>query len=485
MNAKRKQQKLRKDIKFNFEIKQVKKQFPTIRAIFESAFFNVILMLLIMFSVVLVMIENVVTLTPDNAIYVAQINELLTIIFVSELSLRWLISNSTKEFFAAFWLDIVAVIPLFRVFRLGRAFRVLRILRLFRFFTISDGMKKTFPFLKRIPSVNWVEYGLIITIVFFSVFFGAAGFSHFESNSMTPEMAFWKATFSLFSGEYADYPDSIGGKIVLLLLMMFSMGIFAMLTGTFSAIMLAKLKESAMYRNQDLKTLSGHMIICGFSAKTHILAKEFLLEPTFKDSEIVIVSENVNLEALKAKGLDTKRVRFLKEDFTHMNALIKAGVERASAAVILSEPGEHRSTQDIDARTILTALTIERLQPGIHTSAEIYNEEYAAHLKNGGVEDVVLQGDFSGRLLAKISMHQGLLAFFKDLLSRESGNTLGFIDPPKVLVGKECGEAITYFNKELGYTMVAIKPRAQNLLINPPNNRIIRDTDEILIIHPI
>ncbi|NCB45735.1 hypothetical protein EOM81_01845 [bacterium] len=483
MNAKRKQQKLRKTIKFNYEIKQANKSFPTIRAMFESTSFNLFLMLLIVASVVLVMFENILSLSPANAQSVSRINEVLTIFFVCELSLRWLISNSTKDFFAAFWLDILAVVPLFRVFRLGRVLRVLRILRLFRFFTISDGIKKTFPFLKNIPSVNWVEYGLIITIVFFSVFFGAAGFAHFESESMGPETAFWKALFSLFAGEYADYPESIGGKIVLLSLMMFSMGIFAMLTGTFSAIMLEKLKESAMYKNQDLKSLSGHMIICGFSAKTHILAKEFLLEPSFKDSEIVIVSENVDLETLKAKGLDTKRVRFLKEDFTHMNALIKAGVERASVAVILSEPGEHRTTQDIDARTILTALTVEKLHPGIHTSAEIYNEEYAAHLKNGGVEDVILQGDFSGRLLAKISMHQGLLAFFKDLLSRESGNTLSFIDPPKDVIGTNCAEAMTYINKELGYTLVGIKPRAKDLIVNPSSHTI-DETDEILVIHP-
>lgn len=151
MNAKRKQQKLRKTIKFNYEIKQANKSFPTIRAMFESTSFNLFLMLLIVASVVLVIFENILSLSPANAQSVSRINEVLTIFFVCELSLRWLISNSTKDFFAAFWLDILAVVPLFRVFRLGRVLRVLRILRLFRFFTISDGIKKTFPFLKTYP----------------------------------------------------------------------------------------------------------------------------------------------------------------------------------------------------------------------------------------------------------------------------------------------------------------------------------------------
>jgi len=262
------------------------------------------------------------------------------------------------------------------------------------------------------------------------------------------------------------------------------MGVFAMVTGTISAIMVEKLKESTMHKPANPDELNKHILICGFSAKAAILANEFLLDPAFKDAEILLVSEKASLDSLKARGIQTDRISMLNEDFTRMETLKKAGVERAVAAVILSEHGENRTTRDIDARTILAALTIEKLNPKIHTSAEIYNEEYASHLKMGGVEDVVIQGEVSGKLLARISMHEGLLAFFKDLLSRESGHTLTFIEPPQEVIGLTCSDAIAIIYRELGFTMVGIKPQKEPLKINP-NGHVIDSSDEILVINPV
>ena len=149
-----------------------------------------------------------------------------------------------------------------------------------------------------------------------------------------------------------------------------------------------------MHKHTDPEELNNHVIICGFGQKTIILAREFLLDPSFEDSEILIISEKPNMmDELQQHGLDTNRISLLNEDFTSISALNKAGVERARLAVITSERNGTRSTQDVDARTILAALTIEKLNPKIHTSAEIYNEEFASHLKMGGVEDVVIQGE--------------------------------------------------------------------------------------------
>ena len=102
--------------------------------------------------------------------------------------------------------------------------------------------------------------------------------------------------FSLMAGEYADYPQTLGGKIVFLILLIFEMGIFAMLTGTFSAIMMDKIKETTMHKHTDPEELNNHVIICGFGQKTIILAREFLLDPVFEDSEILIISEKQNKE---------------------------------------------------------------------------------------------------------------------------------------------------------------------------------------------
>ncbi|PKL50590.1 MAG: hypothetical protein CVV42_02375 [Candidatus Riflebacteria bacterium HGW-Riflebacteria-2] len=476
---------MHKRVKFKYEIEPATKSFPWLRSFIESAFFGISLMLLIVLSVVLIIVEVFFTLPPEQMTTLQSINDCLTLIFIVELSLRWLISVSTATFLKNFWIDLLAVMPVFRIFRIGR---ILRILRLFRVFSIGSTFQRRFTFIGRIFESRLVEFGIISSFAVFAIVFGAVGLAQFEigiSEEITsPIDAFWKALFSMMAGEYADYPKSIGGKVVFLIILIFEMGVFAMVTGTISAIMIDKLKESTMHKPANPDELNKHILICGFSAKAAILANEFLLDPAFKDSEILLVSEKASLDALKARGIQTDRISVLNEDFTRMETLKRAGVERAVAAVILSEHGENRTTRDIDARTILAALTIEKLNPKIHTSAEIYNEEYATHLKMGGVEDVVIQGEVSGKLLARISMHEGLLAFFKDLLSRESGHTLTFIEPPQEVIGLTCKDAIAIIYRELGFTMVGIKPKKAELKINPVGH-VIDSSDEILVINPV
>lgn len=470
-------------------------QFQTkLKHIVDSPPFGITIMILIIISVILIFVEFFIYGGNEEVIpvWILQTNEYLTYIFIVELILRWIISRTNHFFISNYWIDILAVMPtfrIFRVFRFGRILRILRLLRLFRVFSIGSEFTRKFSFFSKIFEGRMTEIGIISSFGIFAIFFGAVGLSQFEvghsDDIANVTDAFWKSLFSLMAGEYADYPKSLGGKIVFFILLIFEMGIFAMLTGAFSAIMMDKIKETTMHKHTDPEELNNHVIICGFGQKTIILAREFLLDPAFEDSEILIISEKPNmLEELEQHKLDTNRISILNEDFTSMTALNKAGVERARLAVITSERNGSRSTQDVDARTILAALTIEKLNPKIHTSAEIYNEEFASHLKMGGVEDVVIQGEVSGKLLARISMHEGLLAFFQDLLSRDSGNSLAFIVATQDYAGKNYSEVANMLRTKYGYTLVGVKPYEQNVMVNP-KEKIISSNDELLVIIPV
>ena len=459
----------------------------------DSAPFGLTVMVLILLSVLLIFIEFFVFGNEDLPAWIVYTNDVLTAIFIVELILRWIVSPSTHSFLSGYWIDILAVMPVFRIFRLGRVLRILRLLRLlrlFRVFSIGSEFTRKFKFLSKIFEGRLTEIGIISSFAIFAICFGSVGLAQFEMGKPDSPIqsigdAFWKSLFSLMAGEYADFPQTFGGKIVFLILLIFEMGVFAMLTGTFSAIMMEKLKETTMHKHLNPEDLENHIIICGYGQKTNILAREFLLDPDFSDSELLIISEKPNiLEELEQHNIDTSRVSILNEDFTNVASLNKAGVGKARLAVITSESNGNRTTQDIDARTILAALTIEKLHPGIHTSAEIYNEEYASHLKMGGVEDVVIQGEVSGKLLARISMHEGMLTFFKDLLSRDSGNTLNFIVATQEYAGKNFSDVASMLHKDLGFTLVGVKPFGKDVVINP-NEAVISANDELLVITPI
>ena len=274
-------------VKFIYDLEPEQKTFPRLRKVVESSVFELSVVFLILTSVVLILVEAFAKLTTPVMAAVMEANDALTIIFIVELSCRWLISVNTKKFLKTYWLDIFAVMPMMRVFRIGR---VLRLLRLFRVFSLGATFQRKFTFFGEIFEGRIVEYGIIFSLILFAVIFGAVGLSQFETGKssviITTTDAFWKSLFSLLAGEYADYPISFGGKIVFLVLLLFQMGVFAMLTGTFSAVMIEKLKESAMNKATNPEDLKNHVIICGFSTKATILANEFLLDPIFKDSEI-------------------------------------------------------------------------------------------------------------------------------------------------------------------------------------------------------
>ncbi len=461
-----------------------RRRFPRLRRFLDHPYVGLTILILVLVSVALLLAETFADISDDTRLWMEITNDILTVLFFLELGLRWLIFKTTGQFLRSHWLDILALMPMLRVFRLSRVFALVRLLRIF---SLGALLQNRVRLLGTVFEARAIELGLLLFFIGFAITFGAVGLAQFEvgqdADLMTHQDAFWKATFSLLTGEYASYPHTLGGRIIFAVLTLFGMGVFAMLTGTVSAVMMEKMKENAMHRTINPDDLQGHIIICGFSAKAATLVTEFQLEPHFADADILLVSELANIEDLAARGVKVDRVFVLKEDFTHIDTLHRAGVERARAAVILSEGSGQRTTQDIDARTILCALSIEKLRPGIHTSAELYHPEFADHLKLAGVEDVVIQGEFSGKLLARIAANEGVLAFFKDLLSRTEGNSLAFEKVPASLVGLDFPAAMARLHTERQMIPVGVRPAQGDLLINPATHRL-QEGDELLVILP-
>jgi uncharacterized membrane protein YkvA (DUF1232 family) len=89
-------------------------------------------MSLVLVSVVLLLLEFYLEQGHRHLPTVILASEIITVIFIIELSLRWFAAPSTRAHWREYWLDWLAVIPFFRPVRLLRAFRILRFARAFR-----------------------------------------------------------------------------------------------------------------------------------------------------------------------------------------------------------------------------------------------------------------------------------------------------------------------------------------------------------------
>ena len=144
----------------------------TLRRFFSQAGVEITIGLLVIVSVLLTMFEFALesrfasgasqvrtmfgVMTPLNVRWMELVNEIITVIFIIELSLRCCAARSKRQFFSEFWLDILATIPVFRVFRAARVLRLLRLIRLVRLMGVISRLSSHYPYVLRRGAVDFL-----------------------------------------------------------------------------------------------------------------------------------------------------------------------------------------------------------------------------------------------------------------------------------------------------------------------------------------
>ncbi|MDA1052741.1 MAG: ion transporter, partial [Planctomycetota bacterium] len=410
-------------------------------------------------------------------------NDGITLIFVIELTLRYVASPSKRRFFGEYWIDIVAVLPLFRVFRSIRVLRLFRLIRLLRMFGVASRLALHFPDILRRGAL---EYIFVCGLLGLTVLFGTGAMMVFEGgetvNSEQPfdlQNSFWFSVYSLFAGEpIPGPPQTIGGKIVAVFVMFMGLTIFAMFTGTVSAFMVERLRTESGIVNWD--TLENHVIICGWNSKAEIIVAEFHASAAASSRPIAVITQFEG-EPPTLPAEIRKTVQFLNDDFTRIAALEQVGVHRAKTCIIMADISGGRSEQDADARTILAALTVEKLNPAVYTCAELMNRSYASHLKMGHVNDFVVSGEFGAYMLAQAAMNRGLMGVFSELLTYQRGNEFYRTSLPAEWFGKSFNELFVQLKQTHNAILVAVHVAAGEMVVNPVNHTFSAG-DEIVVI---
>ena len=159
-----------------------------------------------------------------------------------------------------------------------------------------------------------------------------------------------------------------------------------------------------------LEGLADHIIICNWN-KNGAQLLENLLEESL--TSILIISNNPPL-------IRHHRVHYLKGDPSTDVTLSQAKIEHAKVMVVLANASSESAAQDIDARTILTALAVERRNPKVHTIIELMNSENSRHARHAGVNEVMISGSYTGAMLAQTAVSPGLTSVFSQLFHNEN-----------------------------------------------------------------
>ena len=439
-------------------------------------------------------------LSEVHLYWMSLVNHLITLTFVIELFVRFVSTRIKADFFAEFWLDILATLPVFGVFPGVRTLRLLRLIRLIRLLGVMSRLSSHFPAVFRRGAIDFLT---ISGLLMMAILFGTAGMTIVErdnvgaaapvaavaGNAGAPtsnfdmEDSFWFSVYTLFAGEPVPaQPTTVWGKLISVFLMFMGLTIFAIFAGTVSAFMVDRIRTEG--RVIRMKDLNDHIVICGWTAKTEVILKEYRGSNATKGVPIVVISET-EADRLDSSCEKLPNVFIIHDDFTKMSALERAGIESARICLVLADTSAGRSEQDADARTILAALTVEKMNPDVYTCAELYNRSYGTHLEMGHVNEFVISEEYGAYVIAQAGMHRGLINVLGELLTYRHGNEFYRSPIPDSWHGRTFNEMLPQAKQSHNAILVAVHPGGEaigdSVNVNPENH-VFAEGDEVVAI---
>lgn len=305
------------------------------------------------------------------------------------------------------------------------------------------------------------------------------------------ENSFWATLYFLVATEpMIAVPTTTVGRLVVLVVMFGGLTTFAIFTGVVTALMVNRLKRRMEIDDMDRFQLNNHMLICGWNRLVPLMIEEITASSKGRDSAIIVVAELEEPPPEVSALTADYNVYFVSGDYTKPESLDAARVRQARLAVIVADTTRPRSDQDRDARTVLAALMIERMCPGIYTCAELLNRDNEQHLRAAGIEEVIVTSEVGGHHLAMAALHSGITEVFSELLDNKVGKNLMKVPVAARFVGMAFEDVLSQSKASQDDLVIGVEIKGQDgsrtegyrMLVNPPRDMTLGERDNLIVI---
>lgn len=304
------------------------------------------------------------------------------------------------------------------------------------------------------------------------LFISALGIAWLEPD-ITITNGIWWSIVTLTTVGYGDIsPVTIGGRLIAVALMVTGIGVLGTMSASIASFLIEKrLREDRGLADYDFV---NHTIICEWNYRARAIIKEFRLDTAMAEAPIVLIADIEN------KPLDDDFLFFVNGSVSD-ETLQQANLAQAKTVIILGD--DHLADTARDAKVVLTALTVESINPKAYTIVELIDQANVRHCQRAQADEIIIGSELSSNLIARAALNHGITKVVSELLTATGGNELFKIKVPGGMVGQSYIDIFVAMKREHNSVVIGVQSGTGGQVIsNPPTDYRLESGDFLIVI---
>jgi voltage-gated potassium channel len=306
------------------------------------------------------------------------------------------------------------------------------------------------------------------------VFLSTVGFALFEPDT-TWLNAVWWSIVTMTTVGYGDIsPVTAGGRIIGTVVMFLGIGILGTVTATLASLLVERrIREDRGMRSYEFE---DHIILCEWNLRAREILQELRCDRRTEAVPVVLLAE------IESKPVDDDLLFFIRGGVSEEN-LRRASLAKATTVVILSDDRLEAGARD--AKTVLSTLTVESINPAAYTIVELVSGANVQHCRRANADEVIVVSEFSSKLISRATLDHGISTVLSELLSSRVGDELQKLPLPETLAGAEFLEVMAAMKRNRRCTVLAVQKGGVGAVVsNPPAEYRVEAGDCLIVIAP-
>ncbi len=295
----------------------------------------------------------------------------------------------------------------------------------------------------------------------------------------------WHTTVAVVAAYYDFYVKSVPGRLASLVLLLFGMAFWAVIIGKITSVIM-DIQNKNNKGLKKIRPMKGHFLICGWRPHFEkLLVTVLKSNPDITPDMIVLVNDapSEQVEQLR-QDIRFKEIKYISGDFSDAEILNRAHIKEAGRVLIIADITSKMAATEIDSHTVLTVLTIRRLNSSVYIAAEILDQKFNDHLHLAQCNEIIQTQKYEHGLLATASSGMGYSNVIKSLIGEDADSGILIGTFPKTFTGKSYGELEEYYSKKSdGEVLVGLLLKVGDKpLLTPAENFIIPENAKSVLI---